>query len=110
MQWKYLLIRAKLTLYTTESGGRTHGIKSGYRPNHVMQYPSDPKKPLNTLIGQVEFDKEIIPPGETEIVTITFIVNDEIVSLFTIGRIWWIHEGSRKVGEAEVLEIIGIKS
>ncbi len=28
--------KAKLTLYSTENGGRETGIGTGYRPNHVM--------------------------------------------------------------------------
>ena len=52
---------------TPEEGGRTHGIKTGYRPNHVFEPPNVIGK-LQTWIGQIEFDdQEFIQPGETKI-------------------------------------------
>ncbi len=98
-------IEAKLTLYLTENGGRKTGIKTGYRPNHVFEYKENSTEFITTYIGQIDFEKELILPNETEIVKIRFLKNQNISELLEKGRVWWIHEGRRKIGEAEVLEI-----
>ena len=99
-------IKAKLTLYPTENDGRRTGIKTGYRPNHVFEYKENSTEFLNTYIGQIDFEKELILPSETENVTVRFLKHGNINELLTIGRIWWIHEGHRKIGEAEIKEMI----
>lgn len=99
-------ITAKLTLYTKEKGGRETGIGTGYRPNHVMEYLQNSNDFPTTYIGQIDFEKDRIYPGETENVKIMFLRHQNIEELLKIGRIWWIHEGPRKIGEAEVLEIL----
>ena len=108
-----MFVRAKLTLYSAESGGRTTGIKSGYRPNHIFKYPLSPIN--HTYIGQITFNEELIQPGETKEVTVEFITgiyNPKIKGSVGVetyiepGRKWWIHEGSHKVGEAEILAAI----
>jgi hypothetical protein len=38
-----IIVKAKITMKTTEEGGRQFGIKSGYRPNHVFEMPEDLK-------------------------------------------------------------------
>ncbi len=98
-------IKAKLTLYSTENGGRITGIGTGYRPNHVMEYLPNSNDFPTTYIGQIDFEKERINPGETENVKVIFLKHQNIEELLEKGRIWWIHEGPRKIGEAEVLEI-----
>lgn len=99
-------IKAKLTLYATESGGRETGIKTGYRPNHVFEYRENSTNFVTTYIGQIDFDKALILPNETEMVTVRFLKHQNTIDLIEIGRIWWIHEGPRKIGEAEITEIV----
>lgn len=99
-------INAKLTLYPTEKGGRKTGIKTGYRPNHVFEYKENTSDFVTTYIGQIDFDKELILPNETEIVKVRFLKHQNIADLIEKGRVWWIHEGPRKIGEAEITEII----
>ncbi|HHC81191.1 MAG TPA: hypothetical protein ENK46_15020 [Flavobacteriia bacterium] len=99
-------IEAKLTLYSTESGGRQTGIKTGYRPNHVFEYKKNSTDFITTYIGQIDFEKELILPSETEIVKVRFLKHQNISELVEKGRVWWIHEGQRKIGEAEILGII----
>ena len=99
-------INAKLTLYTKENGGRETGIGTGYRPNHVMEYLPNSTDIPTTYIGQFDFDKDRINPGETENVKIMFLRHQNIEELLKKGRIWWIHEGPRKIGEAEVIEVL----
>ena len=47
-------IKARLTIYSTDTGGRKTGIKTGYRPNHVFEYEKGMFK--QTYIGQITFD------------------------------------------------------
>ncbi len=98
-------IIARLTLYPTEKGGRKNGIKSGYRPNHVFEYKGNTSDFVAAYIGEFEFDKEWILPGETEIVIVRFLKHQNIADLIETGRVWWIHEGPAKIGEAEIIEI-----
>jgi len=58
-----------------------------------------------TYIGDITFDKEWIQLGEEEIVTVRFIPGQSIKKYLNAGQKWWIHEGQRLVGEAEILEV-----
>lgn len=98
-------IKAKLTLYPTEKGGKSWGIKTGYRPNHIFEYPNNSTDLLTTYIGQIEFAKELILPSETENVIVLFLKHPNIIKYIEVGRIWWIHEGIRKVGEGKIIEV-----
>lgn len=99
-------IKAKLTLYPTEQGGRKTGIKTNYRPNHVFEYKENSSDFVTTYIGQIEFEKELILPSEIENVKVQFLKHQNIADLIEKGRIWWIHEGPNKIGEAEIIEIL----
>lgn len=101
-----LKVKAKVTLYSTENGGRKTPISTGYRPNHVFDYKKNKNDFISTLVGEIEFDCGYIYPGQTEIVTIDFLPIGSIDLFLQKGRIWGLHEGIRKVGEAEVLEIM----
>jgi translation elongation factor EF-Tu-like GTPase len=50
-----IIVKAKITMKTTEEGGRQFGFKSGYRPNHVFELPDDLRN-LKTYIGDIQFD------------------------------------------------------
>ncbi|WP_109437029.1 hypothetical protein [Aquimarina sp. AU119] len=99
-------VKAKLTLYSTKNGGRKTPIATEYRPNHVMEYFPNSNEFPTTYIGQIEFDKELIYPGEIEHVIVRFLRHQNIEELLVKGRIWWIHEGPGKIGEAEIIKII----
>ncbi|SDI60490.1 hypothetical protein [Winogradskyella thalassocola] len=99
-------IKAKLTLYATENSGRKTGIGTGYRPNHVMEYLPNSNDFPTTYIGQIDFEKGRIYPGETENVKVIFLKHQNIEEILKKGRIWWIQEGARKIGEAEVIQIL----
>ena len=99
-----ITIKAKLRLKTTDEGGRHSGIKTGYRPNHVFDY-SKKENLIITYIGEITFDKEWIQLGDEEIVTVTFIRDQPIDKYLNVGQKWWVHEGRRLVGEAEILEV-----
>ncbi len=90
-------IKAKLTLYPTENGGRKTGIKTGYRPNHVFEYRENSSEFVTTYIGQIDFEKEWILLNETEIVKVRFLKHQNIKEMIEKGRVWWIHEGKEKL-------------
>ena len=99
-------VKASLTLYSTKDGGRNTGIKSGYRPNHVFEYEDNSNQYKTTYIGQIEFDKSLVLPSETHCVKVIFLKHRNIKDFIEVGRVWWIHEGDVKVGEAIITEIV----
>ena len=99
-----ILVKARLKMKTSDEGGRQTDFSSGLRPNHVFEYEDG--ELLSTWIGDIQFeDQGLIMPGEEKIVTIRFLFHAPIENYLEIGKKWWIHEGSRCTGEAEMLEI-----
>lgn len=100
-----IIVKAKIYLKTLEEGGRTTGIKSGYRPNHAFEQPKDIKT-IKTYIGDIQLDEqEFIEPGETKIVTVRFLRNPVVEQYIHIGQKWFIYEVPRLVAEAEIIEV-----
>jgi len=100
-----IIVKAKITMKSTEDGGRKFGFKSGYRPNHVFELPENPKN-LKTYIGDIRFDDEkLFEPGATKVVTVRFLNVLDIQSYISIGRQWYINEAVRTLGFGEMLEI-----
>ena len=98
-------VKAKLFLYSTENGGRNKPIHSGYRPNHVFEYVQGEFK--QTYIGQITFsNQDSIYPGEAALVDIEFVDMLDVKRFLHVGRKWWIHEVNKKLGEAEIIEIL----
>lgn len=96
-------IKAKIYLKTTDEGGRINGIKTGYRPNHVFLKTED-NKFSQTYIGEIQFDEqEFIELGESKNVTVKFLLLGEIEKYLSIGRKWFIFEGGKFVGDAEII-------
>jgi len=97
-------VKAKFRLDTTDEGGRINGIFSGYRPNHVFEYNENDEM-VEAFMGDIGFDEqELLELGKEHEVMIRFPLVQKIERFLDIGRKWWIHEGARKVGEAEILE------
>jgi len=100
-----IIVKAKITMKTTEEGGRKSGFKSGYRPNHVFEFPNDLRN-LKTYIGDIQFDdQELVEPGETKVVTVRFLKVPQIEKLINVGRKWFINEAAQTLGYGEILEI-----
>jgi hypothetical protein len=98
-----ITLKAKLTLKNTRDGGRETGIVSGYRPNHVFEYLATGQI-KDTFIGDIQFDgAKFIEPGESREVTVRFLINQPIEKYLDKGRKWWLHEGPKVMGEAEIL-------
>ncbi|MEQ1555094.1 MAG: hypothetical protein ABL929_12990 [Ferruginibacter sp.] len=100
-----IIVEAKIEMKSTEDGGRTYGFTSGYRPNHVFELPENIKN-IRTYIGDIQFeDQELFEPGETKIVTVRFLRNQEIEKYIIVGNKWFINEASKTLGFGEILEI-----
>lgn len=85
--------------------GRETPIISGYRPNHVFEYLEG--RMLQSYIGEIRVDDfEAIAPGEEKDLTVVLLQFPGIEQYLKVGRKWWIHEGSIKIGEAIISEII----
>ena len=98
-----LEIKAKVKLLPTKDGGRKTGFISGYRPNHVFEY-NEMGELLQTYIGDIIFNgNSAIEPGEEKEVTVRFVPSQPIEQYLQKGRIWWLHEGARLIGEAVVI-------
>jgi hypothetical protein len=101
-QYGLLIVKAKIKLTSIENGGRKTGISSGYRPNHVFEYTPEGKL-QRTYIGDIHFESENLSPGEERVTTVRFLLVKELETYLTKGRKWWLHEGPKPIGEAEVL-------
>ena len=101
-QYGLLIVKARIKLTPTEQGGRKTGIISGYRPNHVFEYTSEGIL-QRTYIGDINFEGEYLMHGEERIATIHFLLVKELEQYLTKGRKWWLHEGPKRIGEAEIL-------
>ena len=100
-----IIVKATIRLLTAAEGGRSTGIKTGYRPNHVFEKPDDIKH-LHAYIGDINFDdQEFIQPGETKTVTVRFLRNDIVEKFIKVGQKWFIYEAPRLVAEGEIIEI-----
>lgn len=100
-----ICVKAKITMKTTEDGGRNTAIKTGYRPNHVFKQIDG--KWEQSYMGYICFDdSEFIYPGETRIVTVKFLACMPIETNLNIGRTWYIYEGANLVGSGEILDFI----
>jgi len=97
-----ILVKAKIRFKTTEEGGRIHGIKSGYRPNHVFEYKENGEF-REAFMGDIQFEGgEFLELGKEKEVLVRFPLVQRIERFMDIGRKWYIHEGARQVGDAEI--------
>jgi translation elongation factor EF-Tu-like GTPase len=100
-----IIVKAKIYFKTATEGGRTTGIKSGYRPNHTFEQPKNIRN-IQTFIGDIQFDdQEFIEPGETKIVTVRFLRNEIVEKFMKVGQKWFIYEVPRLVAEGEIIEV-----
>lgn len=97
-----LIVKAKLRLRASDDNGRKTPIKSGYSPNHVFEYKNDI---LETYIGRIVFDgADDVYPGEERIVSVEFLQGQHIENYLQKGQKWFIYEGPKQIGEAEIIE------
>jgi len=100
-----IIVKANIYLLTPAEGGRTTGITSGYRPNHVFEKPHDIKD-VHAYIGDIQFDEhDSIQPGQTKTVTVRFLRNPIVKQYIKVGQKWFIYEVPRLVAEGEIIEV-----
>lgn len=100
-----IIVKAKIYLKATKEGGRTSGIKCGYRPNHTFEQPKDIRN-IKTFIGDIQFDdQEFIEPGETKIVTVRSLKMPQVEKYIKVGQKWFIYEVPKLVAEGEIIQL-----
>ena len=100
-----IIVKAKITMKSTDEGGRKSGFISGYRPNHVFEIPEDMGN-LKSYGGDIVFDdEELFEPGKTKIVTVRFLRNPIVEKYIKVGQNWFINEAARTLGYGEIVEI-----
>jgi len=100
-----IIVKAKITMKSTEDGGRHFSFKSGYRPNHVFELPEN-LQDLKTYIGDILFDdQELFEPGTAKVVTVRFLNILDIQRYISIGRKWYINEAVRTLGFGEIMSV-----
>ena len=92
-------ITAKIHLLPMNEGGRKSFVFSGYRPN--LRFG----KELYTDAAITFSDREKLFPGETWQVTIHVPKPEFVQEYLKVGKVFDIHEGSRKVGNGEILAV-----
>ena len=102
---KYLIhVKARIRFKTTAEGGRTQGVVSGYRPNHVFEYNENGEL-KEAFMGDIQFEGiQILELGEQYEVNVRFPLVQRIERFMDVGRKWWLHEGGRQFGEGEIIE------
>jgi len=96
-------VNAIIRLKKTEEDGRTKGILSGYRPNHVFEYEESGKF-KEAFMGDIHFEGDhFLELGEEHKVLVRFPFVQKIERFMDIGRTWWIHEADKIVGEAKIV-------
>ena len=93
-----LHITARIRLLTTEEGGRTSCVRSGYRPN--IRFGD-----LYTDGALTLLDRQQASPGDECDVRVTFVNPAYVREHLQVGARFEITEGSRKVGEGAILAI-----
>ena len=99
----FVIVKAKIRLRTAEEGGRSTPIKSGYRPNHFFEKEYNTEQLQILYVGDIQFDYELIHPGETKTVTVRFLPNDKVKQFIKAGQKWFICEGRHIIADGEVI-------
>lgn len=103
MPFDSILIEATVTLFKSDEGGRDHPITDSYRPNHNFDFPEQNRM----FIGQFEMaPDEWIFPGETKLVSISFLNSIGLRELLVKNCEWRLQEGSQIIGKAVLSFVI----
>jgi translation elongation factor EF-Tu-like GTPase len=99
---KPIVVRATLAMVPTDVGGRVGPFSKGLRPNHNFGSPDD----RFFYIGQIEVPEgELVYPGETRELRVTFLNARGLIDLLKLGRTWRIQEGPKLIGTGTVVAI-----
>jgi len=96
-------VLARISVLTTEGGGRKGPFTTGYRPNHNFEGPND----RVFYIGQIEVPEGTwVHLGETHDLVVTFLNVVGLADLLQVGRTWRIQEGPKHIATAKVLVVL----
>ncbi len=93
-------VLARVSVLTSEEGGKAQPFTHGYRPNHNFGAPQGSQ----FYVGHIEVPENTwIRPGETHDLGVTFLRVPGLSELLQVGRVWRIQEGSKLVAKGQVL-------
>jgi hypothetical protein len=93
-------VRAEIELFDGSRSGKTRGYKSGIRPNHFFPDQSC------SVIGDIQFEgQDWLELGKTCSAIVRLLYPENFPPLLP-GDTWRLHEGSRHVGNARILEVV----
>jgi translation elongation factor EF-Tu-like GTPase len=93
-------IEAKITLLTTEQGGRRSPAISGYRPNHDFGLEGM----LNDATHEY-INTKVVAPGQTVMANMWFLVAQYQVGRLHPGFRFTVQEGPRIVGHGVITQV-----
>ncbi len=98
-----ILVKARVMFLSVNDGGKTLLPCGVYRPNHNF----------GTLDNGEFYIGQMVLPADSSLrqeqsydADIVFIHDDGLDKLLTVGRQWFIQEGSRLVAKAELLAVL----
>lgn len=96
-------VLADVTFLSFRDGGEGVVIRAPYRPNHNFGDPDN----REFYVGQVELPVgDLMEPGASREVVITFLNGPGLRDLLKSGRSWRIQEGTKLVASARVLSLL----
>lgn len=84
-------------------GGNAHWMERTARADLPVHFIG--KEAEVSQVSVFEHSGEL-PPGAEAPVTVRFLLGQPIEELLEVGRTWWLHEGSRKVGQARIVRLL----
>ena len=91
--------KAIVTIYKNIDGARTAPVYSGYRPAHRI------RDDYLTSGTHTYLDTDELHPGQSAFANIVFITPEVYPHTLQSGSVLELHEGSRVIGSAEVIEV-----
>jgi len=92
-------IEVRIRLLSTEEGGRSRPVYTGYRPHFQIH------ETLQTSGEHVFLDKDVVHPGDEAIANILFIAPEHHPKSIWLGKEIDVKEGSMLIGRATVTKI-----
>lgn len=106
MQFVKVRVTAEVVMLSSEQGGRTKPLLSGYdyRPNHNLwpDREGEPEFVMGIMTFAVNSERIV---GDAVEADVQFIVPEEIASELRTGRVWQIQEAATIVGHGKILSV-----
>jgi translation elongation factor EF-Tu-like GTPase len=99
---KHRIVLARVSVLSTEDGGKAGPFGEKYRPNHNFGDAVN----RDFYIGQIEVPAGVwVYPGQSKEFQITFLSGPGLSQHLFIGNRWRIQEGAKLVAIGEVLKV-----